>query len=159
MSVVVRLRKGITDHLQLRASEWAMLWASGMVGFGLHLQPQLFMASPAYRNLLEWMSQQGWAVLFLACTALRLIALGINGTFHERFPYSPHIRMAVACLSAVVWAQMGYGFFIEWFEAGKAWIVVSLLSLAVILEYINAFRSSRDLWSVDRREEKANGSS
>ncbi|HCO90949.1 MAG TPA: hypothetical protein DIT40_08250 [Alphaproteobacteria bacterium] len=121
-----------------------MIYPAFMVGLALHFQPQLFDTSSAYGPAARWFEESTWALLFFVIVALRLVALIVNGTFAV-FRWAPHIRLAVSILSAMAWSQLCFCFAILWIEDGRATFLTIMLSSAVLMEIINAFRASRDL--------------
>lgn len=142
--ILLRLASGIRDHFPARASEWLSIYPAVLFGVALNAQPDLFSTAPAYGNVASWMSETGWARLFLICAVLRLAALTINGTFPV-FPHTPLIRLCVAGLTAMAWGQFCIGFLLEFLVTGKAMLFSVLLSHLVLVEMLNVYRSSRDM--------------
>ncbi len=141
--ILLRLADGIRDHFPARASEWtAVIPAIGM-GWVLNRQPDLFSTGTAYANVAGWLTEEGWAALFLICAILRLGALIVNGTFHN-FRHSPLIRLFVAGVTAMAWFQFWLGFALEWAVTGRAPLLTVLLAYMVVVEGLNIYRSSHD---------------
>lgn len=146
--VIVRIARGISDHFPARASEWAlagMLFNLGVV-FG---QPErTFERVPSLAGLAVLFSEQTWAWGLLVVGAVRIIALGINGTFaHTAYGrLSPHVRAALAFVSCFFWLSITIGLNISAVLSPGLGIYPVLL----LLDMYNTVRATKDAAVADR---------
>lgn len=141
--IVLRLARGIRAHFPVRVLEWLMTVPLLTMGGALLGQPGMFARSQSYDQLARWMDQGHWAALVLACAAVRLAALVVNGTF-QRFPYSPHLRIAASAIAGLFWVQVVVGFAVSLIEDGGAASPLNY-TVFVLAEAVAIYRASQDL--------------
>lgn len=142
--LVVRVYRGIADHLPQRWTEWVMLWPSFGMWMALQIQPDMFTTSPSFAQVSAWASESTWSIIFGVAMVLRFGALFINGTFRG-FEFSPHIRAATSLSGVLVWSQISLGFLTAFLFGGGALSGFVAWSLPVILELVNTWRSWKDV--------------
>ena len=91
-------------RFHLRIAEWLTASMTVCWGLELALAPNMF-GVPYFSGFARLAPQAAWAVFALLIGMSRLAALIING--HWRF--SPHLRAALALLSAAGWAAIVVG--------------------------------------------------
>lgn len=141
---LLRITRGIANHFHIRLTEWAMLWPCFLMGAVLIFQDDMFSLSPSFSTLAQWYSEDAWAMIVLACAAIRMVALIVNGTF-DGFKYSPHMRATASLVSLFFWSQFCLGFLVAWVTGVGALSAVAAYSTFILLEVINFARSTRDI--------------
>lgn len=107
----LRVYRGIADHFPARRSEWvtaSMLFWWGVVV----MQPyDLFGQGQAWKLLLSIMSERHWGQVAAAIGAMRLVALGLNGTFLHTWygRHSQYVRATGCACSGLLWALIAIG--------------------------------------------------
>lgn len=140
--LILRVVHGVSSHLEARASEWALGFMLLIWGIQL-LQPgDLFAISPAYDILAEIMPENVWGFACFLVGGSRLVALLINGTFADTAysRYSPHVRAAMAVLSAFFWLNIAISVAVGR-PGGTGMAIYPVL---LLLDLYNAYRSSGD---------------
>ena len=111
--MIVRVFEGVATHFPARRSEW--LAATMMVGWGriVAASPDLFDTSPAYRHMANMADESAWAFWATVIGAVRLAALFVNGTFHDKWYslYSPHVRAVLSFATCFLWCQISLGLY------------------------------------------------
>ena len=148
--IVLRITRGIAAHFPVRLTEWAMLWPSLLMGLALVMQPTMFETSPSFVTLARWGDEIPWAVVVLSCSALRMTALTVNGTF-ESFRYSPHLRCVASIAGLAFWSQFCLGFLISAIFGDGAWSAPVAYSTLALLELANLYRSGSDIGRASKR--------
>jgi hypothetical protein len=149
--IVLRTWEGIRDHYPSRQMEWFMIPGSALMGAVFLYQPDLFSTSKGYSALADVLPQEGWAVLIFLCTIIRLVALIVNGTFHQ-FSYSPHLRAFASVVCMLFWFQFGVGVMISvLYYGGGATGVVAYLAIIAPIELRNLNAAIRDVSAKRRR--------
>lgn len=124
------------SHFRARASSWYMAIVNLAIGIVMTVNPDGITDNPgadvylAYANRIA--SPDVWRALFLAIGLARLLALIVNGSF-PRVWWTPHIRMVLSGLSAVVWLQFAISVCLTTYPA----FATVLFPAAVILELWN----------------------
>lgn len=142
--IVLKLISGVTDHLRLRQGEWLGLWPLTWWYFALIHDDGRFESAKTFAPLTDLMSARAWSwVLLLALTA-RLTALIVNGTFRERFIYSPHLRAWASFIACGFWFLVAYGSARSAVEFGGQYTAWAMYSWAVIAEAANFVIAQND---------------
>lgn len=163
MRLVTRVVVGITEHFPIRVSEWIMSYVLAGIGLGLCLIPNAFDASATYSEMDRQFSnsplgsEYTWGLICLGAATIRLIALVVNGTFKDHFPYSPHLRGVATMVSAYVWGQILLGVVVSFMENGGGWTGIPVYSGIMMLEAWNLFRSWVDVQRVKNIRNRNNG--
>ena len=152
-NLIVRIYHGVVDHFVIRLTEWAMLWPSFWIWFGLQNDPNMFNKSPAFVSMASWASEETWSAVFGLVMFARLIALAVNGTFRE-FKYSPHIRAGASLFGAIFWSIAAVGFLQAYFN-GAAMSAFAMWSTPAVIEWMNIWRSGLDIGRQASRNENA----
>lgn len=130
-------------HFEIRASSWFMAWITLGVGISMTANPTMLTgsinAAIYFRHMAELADQSIWRALFLIVGTSRLMALTINGSF-PAFHWTPHIRLAMSCLSAMLWANVAYSV-IE----GMPTIGTVVYPFLILVEIHNAVQALRDM--------------
>lgn len=142
--VLRRIRDGVVNHFPIRVSEWIMIYPTIGMGIALKTQPDMFNTSPSFASIASWADEITLAAIVLACAAIRLVALIVNGTF-QGFGISPHLRLFAAVVGLIFWSQFTFGFLDAALFKGGAWSGVIAYSTLMIIEMTNAFRSWVDV--------------
>ncbi|ORE89951.1 hypothetical protein ATO13_23801 [Stappia sp. 22II-S9-Z10] len=144
MLVVRRMAHGVADHFQMRVSEWVMLVPTVGTALSLMWFPDMFDMSPSFAGLARWADESTWAIFAWLVAAMRVSALGVNGTF-AAFPFSPHVRAGASAAGAIFWAEIAAGFLSALISDGGAPTGVNAYSTFVLLELVNVWRSFSDI--------------
>jgi hypothetical protein len=124
-----------------------MEWVGGAVligwSLGLAYQPATFDVSPSFNMLASFATESMWPGLCLIAGAVRLFALFINGTFRERFAYSPHLRACASFFAMLLWAQVTLGVTIAFLSGGAVTGIIAYGGYT-LMEFINFFRSTSE---------------
>jgi hypothetical protein len=141
--IVVRIAGGIREHFPARVSEWIMTGA--ILGWYLVLSadPTTFDTSRSFEVLARYGDEASWALLCFVVGLVRLLALVVNGTFHQ-FRYAPHLRGVASFVACVFWGQIALGVIVAWWLGGSGTGVVAYLTFMVI-EAWNLFRAWADV--------------
>lgn len=104
--LILRLGRGVIDHFPVRRSEW--INSLVMVGWGLLLWLDGLPLYGAWTYLTVSLDETAWSFLLMTIGGLRLIVLGINGTFPQSWygPWAPHVRVAMSLICALAWLQL-----------------------------------------------------
>jgi hypothetical protein len=152
--MVLRVVKGVTSHFITRWSEWVKASVALAMGIQL-LQPvSLFSAYPVYRVMEAMADENTWGWLLVGIGSLRLLALGINGTFHAYglHTLTPLVRAALSFLSAGVWFAFALGYWVA-LSGGVGFIMAGGLMLCDIGLCLNI---AREAGAADQRS-RSNG--
>lgn len=104
--LILRIGRGVIDHFPVRRSEWVS--SLTMIGWGAILALDGLPLYGSWRYLSISLSETAWATLFVVLGFMRLIILGINGSFPNSWygPWSPHLRVAASGICALAWLQL-----------------------------------------------------
>lgn len=144
--LILRIWNGVVDHFPVRRSEW--INSCVMIGWGVVVlvddQPLL----GAWYLLGKLMPEIFWALTLIFLGAVRLIALGINGTFpHTRYGrISPHVRVGFSLLSALVWLQLVIA------TAGSPHLTIGLVAYLgyLVSDSMNCLSSAAEARELDK---------
>ncbi len=141
--IILRLAAGIKEHFRLRFTEW--LGCAVLFGWslGLATQPDTFSLSPSFEILASYGSPLHWAIICQVAAVVRLIALGVNGTFRTVFPYAPHLRAAASLFAVIFWGQVTVGVLVAFFGGGAVTGIIAYAGYTV-LELWNFFHATAE---------------
>jgi hypothetical protein len=145
--IVLKIGRGIADHFPVRFSEWTMTYALFGLGWVLWLDPLTFDKTASFAEMARWADERTWALVCMAAAFLRLIALVVNGTFKDHFPYSPHLRGFASLVACTFWGQVTLGIVVSAYNSGGAWTGLVIYSAAMLTDMWNLFRSWADIGS------------
>lgn len=150
MPLTVRVVRGIVNHFPIRKSEWGM----GIAAFGMALvlkfQPDMFATGKSFITMSQMAQETTWGLLAITIAIVRLVALGVNGTF-QGFGYSPHLRLFASVLGLLFWSQFVLGILISaWFNNG-AYSGVVAYGVFCFFEGCNIYQSA---WDRDQQARK-----
>lgn len=140
---VRRVTDGIINHFPIRKSEWGMGLAALGMAVVFRFQPNIFEASRSFEMLEQMFDETTWGLLAITIAIVRLIALGVNGTF-QGFGYSPHLRLFASALGLIFWSQFVLGIVIAAVFYGGAWSGVVAYGTFCFFECCNLFQSAFD---------------
>jgi hypothetical protein len=144
-SMFVRLAGGIRDHFPIRVSEWIMAAAMLEWGWVLWFDPDTFSKSSNLSELARIGDESSWSLVCVLAGLTRLAALVINGTFHDKFKYSPHLRAFAAMIACFLWGQITLGIFVAVYSAGGVLTGLVAYSTFLFLDMWNLVRASADV--------------
>lgn len=140
--VIVKIFDGVAKHFPIRRSEW--INAGMMMGWGalLTYQPALFESSPIYSHMAKMGDELIWGFWTVVIGAVRLAALFINGSFHDRWysRYSPFVRAVMSLASCFLWVQLLIGIYASGATPPGIVLYVGL----AISDLLNAFSATGD---------------
>lgn len=145
--IVLRLAAGVCKHFPLRVSEWLMAIPSFGIGLVLLADPSMFDGRLGYATMARWAEETTWGLVLLATTALRLLALVVNGSFNS-FRLAPHLRAGASLVGAVVWGQYCMGLMLQ---PTTSWAGPIPYATFVVAELANWHRAWKDIGAVHRR--------
>ncbi|MAZ84225.1 MAG: hypothetical protein CML31_14035 [Rhizobiales bacterium] len=157
--VILRVADGIYRHFGTRASEWIMVWPLIAWSWAMTSADGLFDNSAAFAMLSRIASEQTWGVICVGLGLGRLFALIVNGTFQDRFPYSPHLRGLTSVISAMFWGQVALGTFVAWQQGDALGTAFAMYSTATFFELLNTFRAFADVGATRREGNRNAGTS
>lgn len=146
--------RGVKTHFPARAGEW---WCAAMLtdwGVRVAAPDVLFGTSPSFAKMEALLQEHTWGLLAVIVGVARLLALIVNGTFHDRLWYSrwsPHIRAGMAYLSVGVWTLIALGIA----QAGTNSTALSIYPYLAAFDIFNAVRAGQDAAKMDRSYESA----
>ncbi|WP_192246021.1 hypothetical protein [Mesorhizobium silamurunense] len=140
--IIVRIARGISQHFQVRVTEWIMTAALFGWSLVLSLSADTFDSSRSFSVIAQYGDEGIWANLCLLAGLVRLASLVVNGTFRE-FRYAPHLRACASLVSCVFWGQIALGVFVASFNGGNATDVINYMTFMGI-EVWNFFRAWTD---------------
>lgn len=129
MIVARRLIFGIGNHFRTRFAEWVFSMELFTFGFRLLGPGDTFDSSPSYSYMASWWDERHWGVGLCLVAGMRLLSLGINGTFRPFAPFSPVVRAVTAWASSLVWLTLAFGFY-RGTSVGTAWSTYGILFVA-----------------------------
>ena len=150
--IVVRVARGITDHVPARASEWALALVLVNWGWTLLLPGSVFQTSAVFIEMARWASENQWGWACFAMGMIRFSALFVNGTFPS-FRYSPHIRSAMSFLACAFWFTISIGIF----QANVPTTGLAVYPVLLLLDMYNAYRAAGDARDADEAAKNATG--
>jgi hypothetical protein len=118
--VVFRVVRGVQRHFMYRLPEWAAALNMGLFAVTLLKPAKTFSSSASYNVMASIADENTWGVAVGLVSAVRLIALLLNGTFPVFARYSPLTRSVCAFLSAAAWCALAVSFY-RANTAGTAW--------------------------------------
>lgn len=139
---------GVKKHFPNRAGEW---WCAAMLtDWGIRVAwPGDLFAAAAFQSM-EWLiREQSWGILAAIIGVARLIALIVNGTFHDRLWYSrwsPHIRAGMSFMSVFVWSMIALGVA----QSGVNTTDLAIYPYLAAFDIFNAVRAGTDAAKMDR---------
>lgn len=143
--ILARIVTGIRNHFPVRVSEWIMTYALYALGLVFLLDPDTFEKSTSFAEMARFADQRTWGIVLLFAGNLRLIGLGINGTFHEHFKYAPHLRGVASLVSCFMWGQITLGVTAAYFTSGGVLTGFVIYSAAMATDLWNLFRAWADV--------------
>lgn len=143
MLIVRRITDGIVNHFPIRKSEWGMGLAAFGMGLVLRFQPEMFSAGRSFEILARMAQEATWGMFAVSIFCVRVIALGVNGTF-QGFGISPHLRLAASIMGLLFWSQFLLGILIAAIYHGGAWSGVSTYAVLCFFECCNISQSALD---------------
>lgn len=152
MSITVRVAKGIADHFHIRRSEWGMGVAAGGWAIVMLLQPNVFSTSRSFSGAASMMPEFAWGIFAFLILWLRIIGLGINGTFKDKFKYSPQFRLAASLAGFLFWSQLFISFCLSVYFDGGAGTTVVMYGVATLFEAFNIVQAESDRKSLSSRK-------
>ncbi len=117
-------------------------------------QPGVMFTGPSFTQMERLLTERSWGMLAIAIGLLRLLALLVNGTFHDRLWYSrwsPHIRAGMSFLSVFVWTMIAIGLY----QSGVNTTGLSIYPYLAAFDIWNAVRAGQDAAKMDRSYESA----
>ncbi len=158
--LLVRIRDGITDHFPARKSEWALAGMLAAIGVVLWLPGQTFDNSKAYLGLARIATESHWAIGCFWVGFIRLVALGVNGTF-QNSPYgriSPHVRALLAFASCLFWFTLALGLISASppFEPGGVPLGVAIFPFLFFLDLASARHAAGEAKLIDVQKRAKN---
>lgn len=152
--IIVKVMKDIHGHWPARKSEWIL--AAMMFGWGVILfkEGSVFDGNRAWSEMAQIMSETSWGILAMVVSAVRLIALTVNGTFSKSWysRWSPHVRSLCSLLSCGVWMQIAFGLYMS----DAATTGLSVYPGLLVLDLTNVLSGMKDAGEMDKAK-KANG--
>lgn len=144
---LTNIAKGITTHFPARASEWLLAGMLTAWGYILLRPDDLFGAERAYAQMKIIAPESIWGSVAVAIGVLRILALGVNGTFLHTWygRFSPHVRSAMACLSCGVWTNISLGIYLT----GVITTGIAIYPGLALLDAWNMVRASGDAGEAD----------
>lgn len=136
-------------HFEIRASSWFMAWMTLGVGILMTYDPTMMTgpnnAAPYFQRMSTLADPGIWRTLFLIVGTSRLMALVINGSF-AAFRWTPHIRLFMSSLSAMIWANVAYSVI-----GGPPTIGTVTYPFLVLVEIHNAVQALKDMngWGLE----------
>jgi hypothetical protein len=137
--IILRLARDIRRHFPIRVPEWIM--AAVLLGwsFMLSSDPDTFQRSADFAELARYGDEIFWSTICLLVALLRLVALIVNGTFHQ-FRYAPHLPASLR-LSPACSGGKSLGVFIAWLGGAPGTGVVAYIGY-MAFEGWNLFRAA-----------------
>lgn len=149
--ILMRLARGVKEHFSVRAMEWLMAYVLLGTYAVFQIQPEVFVGRPSFEYLGYYASAATWTYICAICGIVRLAALVVNGTFRNKFPYTPHLRVVASLMSLAFWSQFSLGF-VHAYRYGEGIAFAVLCSSAFVLaELINVYRSFSDVGETIRK--------
>jgi hypothetical protein len=146
--IVLRIGHGIAEHFPVRVSEWIMIVPLMGWAWTLLLDPLTFDKSTSFAEMARWADEVTWSWICFAAAFLRLLALVVNGTFKERFPYSPHLRGFASFVTCVFWGQITLGILVSVANNGGVMTGFWAYSGFMMLEMWNLLRAWVDVGAI-----------
>lgn len=140
--IILRMANDIRRHFPIRVPEWIMAVVLFGWSYMLAADPHTFEKAAGFKQLASWADEIQWSSICLAAAIVRLVALVVNGTFHQ-FPYAPHLRAAASAIACLFWGQVSLGVFIAWLGGAPGTGVVAYLGY-MAFEAWNLFRAVAD---------------
>jgi hypothetical protein len=145
--IVIKIGRGIADHFPVRVPEWIMTYALFGLGWVFWLHPDTFDKSASFTEMARWADERTWALVCMFAALVRLGALVVNGTFKDRFPYSPHLRGLASLGACTFWGQVTLGVVVSAYNSDGVWTGFVIYSAAMLTDMWNLFRSWADIGS------------
>ncbi|PZU95589.1 MAG: hypothetical protein DI527_00845 [Chelatococcus sp.] len=140
--MIVRVFDGVAKHFPARRSEW--MGAVMMFGWGRFVanDGDLFDKAVAYQHMARMADEATWAYWATAIGLIRLAALLINGSFHDRWysKYSPHVRGVMSFFACFLWCQLSLGLF----GSGTLPPALAIYPVLAVNDLLNVFSAARD---------------
>jgi hypothetical protein len=149
-AALLRFWRGITAHLSTRITEWVAAAFMLQLGWTLYTPPDVLPGQPAWAILTQILYETTWGMVMLTISALRVLALGVNGTY-AGFRFSPHVRALTAFLGCGIWLQVVLSLWLSQVP-GTA---LGTYRIILALECWNLWRAGLDVGYVERRRADA----
>ena len=139
-----RLVRGAAQKFSIRVSDWFA--ATVMLSFALAILawPQL-LHTFRYLVLLRIAPAYVWGPVCLMIGVGRIGALTVNGTFPS-FPWSPHLRLLMAGLSAFVWFQITLGVLV----GCEPTVMVAIFPQLFVFDLYNLYLAAAEAGAAER---------
>jgi len=145
MILLKRVASGVRDHFEVRFSEWATTFTLFGLGVVFAFNPGTMSKGPSFVYLNQWADESVWSLIFITAASLRFMALLINGTFRQAFPWSPHIRGMTSLLATCIWGEIVLGMVLAYVYAGGGATGIVAYSTFFGMDVWNLFRSWVDV--------------
>jgi hypothetical protein len=150
LAFALRLARGAAHNFAIRVSDWFA--ACVLLSFGLSMLTwsALFAADRSFALLWQYGSPAFWGWACVLVGFGRVCALTINGTF-PGFPWSPHVRLAMAMLSVFVWFQITLGVLSR--DGGT--VMIAFYPNLFLFDLYNLFLTASEASAAERRNRHA----
>lgn len=107
--MLLRIVTGVRDHFEDRFWEWAGAITTAWWGLKVSGSTTAWTNEEAWRLMTNFfgfpIEENTWGFLFMIVGSIQLLALIINGTFHDTAyaHHSPRVRAITASVSAAMW--------------------------------------------------------
>jgi hypothetical protein len=136
VTVPVMMVASANRKFPARAAEWMTASMVTTMGLAFAGWPRMFATSDYLSELRDFAPQSFWAATLLAIGCMRLSALFINGSWRP----SPHLRLAGAVLSVLVWSKILDGFA----HLGRPSPALAIYPWLALADFYAVFRAGRD---------------
>lgn len=151
MLVIRRITTGIVNHFPIRKSEWGMGIAAAGMALAFRIQPDMFESTKTFVTMGQIADEITWGLFAVSIFIIRLLALGVNGTF-EGFGYSPHLRLIASVAGLLFWAQFVLGVLISAYFHDGAMSAIVAYGTFCFFEGCNIVQSASDKANQSRRK-------
>lgn len=146
MTIYLRAAHDIREHFPQRVTEWIMtIIAMGGFSYALATEPNTFEVGRAFRILAQYGDEKFWSSICASVFIVRLVALVINGTFKDRFPYAPHMRAYASFLACIFWGFIVVGVLMAHINEGATLQAVVIYFVMFSLDMWNFLRAWVDV--------------
>lgn len=147
----VILVRGIVNHFPIRKSEWGMGIAALGMTVVLRLQPDMFDVSKTFTTMSQMAGEMTWALVALVIGCIRIIALGVNGSF-VGFRYSPHLRLFASVVGLMFWGNFLLAVLVSAYYHGGALSGIIAYGTFCFFEACNVIQSASDRVASSRKK-------
>lgn len=120
-----------------------MAFAALGMGLVFRFQPEMFATGKSFTTLAHWADEMTWGLLAISIFIVRIIALGVNGTF-QGFGYSPGLRLLASLAGLAFWSQFALGVIISAVYHGGAMSAIVAYGTFCFFEGCNIYQSAWD---------------